>query len=1458
MPSSIIATQPSSSQPRVRSRTWIYLFLGILFIAGFAYFRFVNVQTSFINNDFYRVLYEASNRFNENLNSLSKMHESGESQVAIRSLLPSYKRVKRISNVDPVVPDGEYRYQISGQDILVFTSAYKAELNNEDIVPPTVQGFSQYLFANKSGKVVAKGGGEKTISIVQMDDINLQLKKQSQKFNINFSNDKSNSDKGEANLPSYSSHVDMQLSYGDFRIFIFPFSLDTTLYQTKTNEVGSKLEQLYLVGLLPKQQLSQKGSGQWNISLLVVSLVSLIFMWTLIRLVLLPENHSITRFYQGLSQFTSYGFYIVLVAMILSYLTQSGLQAHKTLAAHDHAGKIARQLEGELREVFNDLSRYRGFYASMVNSIDKLQIEHANQQDPLTPQDWPFDATIIEINKALKVLSSDLKISCKGCSKNREPPHFLAATSWKADIEEQLVNKQLLGIEQLRGNKQLLGIEELLGIDIEELLGNEQLLGIGKKHLGICIEEQLGIEEHFGINKISAKDAERLSGLDRYRAKPDELGIMSLFAGKLKADFDYENKTFSSNVPRTDSKIDYKAPKILTVFASNEQGVTNLPSIYYQESNSRPQAFNISHRNYYKRVRDYRGWRVDFSDKDIKGCKKESFKNIYIQRLLNINDGTRGTTISVPMHQPHDDMNVDMSVAGYVLGADVVLPSVSLSPPGPFDLISMIVDRNTGDVLFHSDESRSLVENLFYAGNDSSTISQWIKAGLDNYSGADAKQLQGFYHGQPGKYTLSPSIIDSWAIVVFSPNDSLDSFMTNQFMYIVISFILVLALSFAIANFPRYWRTASEIKRKMALPKQLDNKRIMLICTALFTTNYGVFYISQLLQINSKVEYLYWLIPMITVIVLMFFIHYFYIKHFYKFVDTDSEKTTFKRGALLFVLGFGVTAWLHFGYLQYTGSMPLSTLNFNYEQQRCSGINKERRELTNMALKRYPNSVTQKRIPPTELLQVGEKLKAALATEYDACQKILSVVEPSDYPKLNTLNNTLFGWGWFNTYILATDNDVYSEQGEKLKTEIESGLIILSSVVLLALVWLWFYFNRKILWPRIYCPSGFLGHINHLCSSVAHMTHGQPEENLLIKIDTTQLGGVGLALLIRQQQADEHLEEKVTLVTGFDELFKISPILQLFSSQKTYLPNLKIDMQRDSSSDLLSVQIWDIETCLEKVKFRQCLLDLIMELKSLTISNKLQSFTIYSGFRSLRRVKMKDSLSDIKSSIPEHAEYMSWSECLMDFTVSVIEDLQHNIDSRMLANEIKYIPELKYLNKYVNKALQPERRKREWSLNDSDLSESGWATINFILLHADALYRFKWESCSGSEKVALYNLAKKHHLNPSNTDMIEHLAINGMIKVKHDYLEIINKSFAQFVLQAESKETMQELVSIGEAGVWKNYRLPLALFIVVIVGGIALTSGESIFNIIASIAGVLGTLGSLTSSANMLKGQFKE
>jgi hypothetical protein len=322
--------------------------------------------------------------------------------------------------------------------------------------------------------------------------------------------------------------------------------------------------------------------------------------------------------------------------------------------------------------------------------------------------------------------------------------------------------------------------------------------------------------------------------------------------------------------------------------------------------------------------------------------------------------------------------------------------------------------------------------------------------------------------------------------------------------------------------------------------------------------------------------------------------------------------------------------------------------------------------------------------------------------------------------------------------------------------------------------------------------------------------------------------------------------------------------MQMFNRRNTFLPNLKISLVLDETSRLLDVKIWDIETCLKIVEFRQELLDMIMEIKSLTMSGNLNSFTIYSGFMSLRRVKMKDPLASTAASVLEHAEYISWSECLVDFSVKITKKLIQNIDKEFLFKEIKNVPELHYLadtmSNCVDQVLDHTTEYSEglWRSNEHTVQNTEWATIHYILLHADALYRFKWESCSCAEKLALYNLAKKHRLNPSNTEMIEHLAINGMIKVYNDHLIIVNKSFAHFVLHAETKETLNQLVQQGEAGLWKSYRLPLGMLIVLIIGGIALTSGQSIFIIAASLAGVLGTIGSLTSSAGMLKGQFRE
>ncbi|MGJ8680827.1 hypothetical protein [Paraglaciecola sp.] len=1441
-----INDNPSRSKPP-KSKTWIYVFLGFILVLGAGYYGLLNQTSASINHDFYRVLYEASNRFNENLNSLNSMHQAEESEVSIRSFLPSYSR--QTSSSDELKKN-EFVYTLTGQKVEISNAALTASIDLEDLLPITTEGFSQYLFADSEGKVLANTGGEKTISIVELKSINHQLQKDSNTSFINFNTkDTANKEPSKAPLPSYSSHVDMQLSYGSFRIFIFPFTLSTPLSRSN----GETIERLYLVGLLPKHKLQNKGSGHWNISLLIVTMSSLLFMWALIRLFLLPENQSITKFYRALSQAANYLFYIVLVALILAYLTKSGLQSYKDQRATQYAKSIANNLENDLKEVFYELSSFRDFYSTSIAELNKLKSIGADTDKGTS---WSKQTILQAHTKALNALAKD-KDNCDKCTLDKPLPNVISNDQWY----EEFVVKHTVNLTSIIDN----------------------IFGKSSSHI---VETQT---QPINTNSSSSEE-------DTYYQEASKLGAFSFYSGDLKVAFDHKNNIFNSYIPKElvnpshETNSPYKASKILTVFATDEKGYGNLPSFYFQEANSKPQTFQLSHRDYFKNVRDYKGWLLDFSidtDSGVTDPRDVVFRNVYIQRLLNINDGSRGSTISVPMHQPHLNMPEDMGVAGYLLAADVILPSVSLAPPSDFDFVFMVVDRNTGKVLFHTDEDRSLVENIFYAGHSESHLSQWIQAGLDKQPQLGGNQIDGFYHGEAGRYTLTSSKIDDWAIVVFSPNDSLDSFMTNQFMYILVTFLFLLGIVFVSAKVTRFWVSGKWLRLNLGLPYQLDSKRLMLICTALFTTNYGLFYIGQLLQVSFP-EQESWhslfspILPLVGVALLLVILFKYYINYFKPNKNKSADINIFKKGAILFSVGLWLVALIHFAYLQFSAGMPLQSLQFYYAQQKCNGENKEFVELTQIAIKRFPNTVTQQRVPPFSLLPMEKDWQQKMLDKINVsnnkqvsyktkntneqCEGYLSSVKPSDYPKMSTLVGSTYLWKWIKTYLINPDKQ--DEQDKNIKsTEPRSNpeydLIITSILILMALVWVWFYFNRKVLWPRIYCPRNFLYHIEELCESVSNMAHERPKSTLSINIDSHKMSGVGIALLLRSQKVNVS-GNLTNLMPNFIKLFQISPCLQLFSQNDTFLPNLKMDVTPDKDTGLLDVKIWDIETCLEKVEFRQHLLDMIMEIKSLTVNGNLNSFTIFSGFMSFRRVKIKDQFSKVENSALEHAEYMSWSECLIDFTVTVTSEFVHNVNPEFLNQELKFVPELQYLGDRIsiNKksgANQPlPSTPLFWQKTDQTIKSSEWATIHYILLHADALYRFKWESCSNGEKLALYNLAKKHRLNPRNTEMIEHLAINGMIKVRSDHLAIVNKSFAHFVLHAESKETLNKLITDGEAGVWNSYRLPLALLIILIIGGIAVTSGQSIFIIIASLAGVLGTIGSLTNSASVLKNKISE
>ncbi|SEM80632.1 hypothetical protein [Nitrosomonas marina] len=1420
-------TEPAQPRkPALNRRLGFFALIALLIGVLIGYFSYVDSREDLVNNDYYRVLYEASNKLNENLSQLRKMHVNKESLNSIRTQLPSYKRkIPQNSSISK-----NLKFVLKGQSIKIRDGDSNnaediAEIRITDILPTPKRGFSQYLFASNKGKVLAVIGDEKTISIDTLTSVSKEIEKNKRRFQFKLNQPtNNNSKKAGWDLPSFSSHVDMKLSHEEFRIFIFPFSLATPLIRegvkdnlekeksTDTN-ADRDINTLYLVGLLPKYKLHTEGSEYRDLPLLLVALIFSLFVWALLRLYLLPKNQSISSGYRRFTMASSYGFIIALIALLLAFMQKTALQANKDHYAAEYGKKLASDLEDDLKLVFDRLDNYRAFYQKLITGLDQLPSVSTNcLENPQRP----------ECNEpATKEFSNLIKDSLNSIVKSRGCSHSL---------RKILPSHAFTHATDYRINKP-----------------SED------KH---C---------KFNLSDIKLDRFAEEVLLKAYQNKPDNLYTLGFVAG---------NQIIAVNNPKNTDKIysylsipegkHYIPDKILGVTSINDEGKITLPPIFYRESNAPPLILNLTHRDYYKKVRSYQGWHLDLCDDNKKEKNgKCVFENVYIQRVLNISDGTRGTTISMPMVDQDSINNRSKPALAYTLTADVILPSVSLAAPAPYDFIYMVIERNSGDVLFHSDESRTLVENLYYSGNNQSNLGEWLKTGLDRFGIVDKEVMSGHYHGQPGRFKSVEAPVDEWAIVIFYPDESLDVVMAKQFLIISVNFAIVLLL-FAFSLYViRKLNWASSLKNRLSIPETINGRKIFMAVTILICVIYTSYYTSLLLTLDKapfdsakKCDLQSIAGILIVTGILIFFL-----------CKTIRSK---KFIPVVILLSMSI---LKFCYL-YTvdvGQIPLKTLEFHYQQVDCNWLNYERQESIKMAISRYPNSITDHRIHPITLLPMTE-LQESLDEDKSVCQNYSSQTELGNHLSLNSLIDF---WQWIYNLQLVNSEPPASKTIKKSQqvnndtswwhtdsvTFTSIFTLVVSFVMILLIIWFWYEFTRQTLWKRLYCSDRFLQHIKKLTQAkFTQPDWNQYHSKLIIECDRTKLNGIDLTLLLgtaamhnsQSAESRQHI-----LLTGFDTLYQLSPCLQRLGAQTHAQPDLKLNVEQNPANKELDVQIWDIEACLAQPDFRQNLLDLIMEMKSLTLANQLNSFTIYAEHHNLQRIKIKDPLQMNCGSVLKHAEYLSWAECLMDFNVKVAKEFERQIDQSFLMREIADFPELSFLSREPLKTYE-NTKEDSWNKHRDATIEARLTTIHYILMRAGALYRFKWESCSNAEKLALLNLDKQQRLNPSNTQMIEHLAVNGLIKVEHGRLEIVNNSFAYFVRNAETADTINQLVREGEAGVWKDYRLPIGLLMILIIGGITLVSGEAVSIVTASVVGIIGAITSVIKSTSMFKEQARE
>ena len=552
----------------------------------------------------------------------------------------------------------------------------------------------------------------------------------------------------------------------------------------------------------------------------------------------------------------------------------------------------------------------------------------------------------------------------------------------------------------------------------------------------------------------------------------------------------------------------------------------------------------------------------------------------------------------------------------------------------------------------------------------------------------------------------------------------------------------------------------------------------------------------------------------------------------------------------------------------------------------CAIINDKRHELEKLELSFFPNSISQYGSKPFSLLPLNEKVKGLLTNDnIGECAN--TSVRPEDFPNYATAQGNNHVWRWLALYFgygknASADKENSAEFKEltPYKQHANNSCWLLCGwlVMLTALLFLWRKLHSQILWVHLYFDGHFLRHIRKLASDAKQIGKEERNEKLIIVGDNLKLKGIDLDIMLslsKQDKLSSNLQNfsKLTAVSPFisslteksvadkqgTEVVGSTPNQVPNEQEDITFPNLKVSVEQAENGIHrgVDVKLWDVETCLETKALRANLLKLIVEFKSLVLAQRIESFTVYSGFHCLQRVALKDAMTvfDSENARLDSTEYLSWSECLMDFNFKLPDEFLETADLQLLEQEIQCFPELQ-VTKLMESA-KKRQQKCDKPYKESTKVQRYWSTINLILIHAEAFYRFKWELCSNAEKLALYNLAKDRLLNPDNSQMVEHLAMQGLIKVEDEKLMLVNQSFAYFVLNAEPPETMVKLERYSEQGIWKNNRVSIFAIVILILISVAYLSGESLLIVFGSIAGVLTTIASITNSANLIRSHMK-
>jgi hypothetical protein len=1490
--------QDPKSQRRPKF-VWGWL-IGLVAVAGavfYFYYQYHKGQEALLNSHYFRALGEVASELNARLGQFEKLHNDGQPDATIRAILPSYEPEPNqvTETIEPEIQNSDnyksFLFTAAGNKVALWleTKCEKGEgwekvatVEIDDVLPIPRDDFSSYLLVDAKDNVLGSTGGQRGFSMVDTNDLSEKIwEEKTRDWAAIGTGAEEVARPSDFSLPGYSYQTDMNLASGRARMFVLPFKVGVTFFleaepagcdanRDSRNSNGNTADYLYLVGALPESFLNQKDDRRWQVGLVLLTLIALGFIWTALRLGMLSGNQPVGDVFYAAVLFFSYSLFILSVALLFSWGEQRAEVEHKHTLARELLWNVGDDFRDDLAEILRDLEPFRGYY------IELLEYVHEASNDAVSGAE-----------SAGSGRTQAAQQSNDGCWEYVQAIDKVRPPSGEA-ISEQL--RLTLLPEQ---SEQIVG-----GILLSD--GTRWILGANG-----CYER---FELPCEVNESAAESDDNGSEDSADGKRP--IDLISLYGeGVNYAETEACGVWFNTNTgsyedletTQSNTLAGIVPGNILNVFLMNESGQQILPSFYYVERSQQPAKYNLSHREYFKEVRDHHDWKIPKSVPRKEG-------RIYIQRLLNLNTGTRGTTLGMELIDRDKEIVSHEKFRSMTIGSDITLPSMTFVfdyQKRLLDLNVMVVDQASGDVLYHFDESRSMVENLFHAGRGADAVSQRISLGRgtqprekpkdesedpadeagESTSEAEAENstngaekstpkveateakseysfnedwspIPGYYHGERGWFHTLPLSPVPWSVVVFVPATNTDSYMTNLFLInsatIAVTLLAIVAGLFLLQRIV----DTGELRRKSGVPLIIESRLIVLFASVFVpVVMLGYWLGISLERADPPISQSAFSILLASVagLTCLLWGSSQFTEAYLRENKARPLPARVERGATVLTLIFVGMGLALIAHLAWVSRVPVTHLQWYYNSNDTlteARLHEKRIELEQVALTRYPNSITRHRIDPLALIPGLDE------AQKDMLRSAETVALPDDVGTFNELTRNTSPRTWVERHFLPWWAPASSdEQGISKYPRTNPGLryYLSMTAIFAALVLVWLWFNQRILAVRLFGSSGLLEHLNDCAGRKSSGNLHRPNKNLVLDLSNSPGGGNSLGILLQR------LKKAQGSVAEIDSLATLCPLLKRASESDNPFPCMKIKVS--PAEDLQSLELWDLESCLVRAKQRALLLQLIQELKSLCAAGEIGKLKIYLRFHTLERLLLKSNslvapASEDEGLTPQ--EYAAWAECLVDFRVELPDDIVEPASKNFIERESRDFPLLEELTENISNNAKADPGKsvneRRWfNLRDWQKNPSEWASINAILLTAGAMYRSKWEACSNAEKLALYHLALHKRINPSNSEMLEQLALEGLIVVHQGRIRIVNNSFAYFVRHAEDAETLKELVESGEAGAWRDYRLPITLLVLIAIGAVSMLSGNSLYVIAASVLGLLGTLGTLTNSARLIR-----